>query len=360
MTGKREFDERLLVLPDISLMQSIETMTAAGQKILLVHDGSRRLLGIITDYDIRKAILNHVEFSAPVREFMKRDPVTVDNGMSDAEVLATMESRKAHFVPVIDAERTIVGLRLIEEFAHPDDRGGEAVAVIMAGGIGKRLRPMTESVPKPLLTVGGKPILFMLIDQLLTENIARVYVSLNYKSELIVNAVRGVARYRDKVDFLVEETALGTAGALKLLPARPKSPVTVINGDLLTNVSVTDMRAFHTREGNRITVALKKETYELPYGVAKIDSSQIVAMDEKPVYTHFINTGVYVLEPDVIDGIPAGGRIDMTDVIETLLRDGARVGSFPVHEYWMDIGTPAHYERAQRDYNDHFGNGDPA
>ena len=360
MTGKREFDERILVPPDISLMQSIEAMTAAGQKILLVHDGSRRLLGIITDYDIRKAILNHVEFSAPVREFMKRDPVTVDNGMSDAEVFATMESRRAHFVPVIDAKRTIVGLRLIAEFAHLDDRRDHAVAVIMAGGIGKRLRPMTESVPKPLLTVGGKPILFMLIDQLLTENIARVYVSLNYKRELIMNAVRGVARYRDKVDFLVEETALGTAGALKLLPAKPTSPVTVMNGDLLTNVSVTDMQAFHTQEGNRITVALKKETYELPYGVAKIDSSKIVAMDEKPVYTHFINTGVYVLEPDVIDGIPAGERIDMTDVIETLLRDGARVGSFPVHEYWMDIGTPAHYERAQRDYNDQFGNGDPA
>lgn len=348
----------LAVRPDLPLMRAIEAITRGTRKIILVLAEDQKLLGIVTDYDIRKAILARMAFDTPISEFMKREPVTVRDDMSEDDVFAIMESGRCHQVPVLDKAGRAVGVRFIDEFLHRHERVGENIAVVMAGGTGSRLRPITYETPKPLLVVGGKPILFILLDQILSEKFDRVFVSVNYKADAIISTIRDASRYRGKVDFLMEKEPLGTAGSLKLLPVRPTAPFAVINGDLLTNVSLAEMRNFHASEGNRVTVALKHETYTVPYGVAELDGSRILRLKEKPSYDHYVNTGVYIVDPEVIDRIPLGTKYDMTSVVEATIQSNARVGWYPVHEYWLDIGTPAQYERAQEEYHTRFS-GDP-
>jgi dTDP-glucose pyrophosphorylase len=342
------------VKPDLQLMQAIEAITRGSKKIILVLGNDQKLLGIVTDYDIRKAILARMPFETPVTAFMKTDPVTVRADMSEDEVFAVMTELRCHQVPVLDEADRAVGVRFVDEFVHRHGGRGEHIAVVMAGGIGTRLRPITYDTPKPLLSIGGKPILFILLDQMFSERFDRVFVSVNYKADAIVNAIRDAARYRGNVEFLFEKEPLGTAGSLRLLPVRPSEPFAVVNGDLLTNVSLAEMRNFHRSEGNRVTVALKRETYTIPYGVAEVDGGRIKRLKEKPAYDHYVNTGVYIVDPEVIDLIPHGERCDMTTLVDNALASNASIGWFPVHEYWLDIGTPAQYERAQEDYHSHF------
>ena len=351
---KGDLVTELSVKPDLPLIQAIEAITRGTRKIILVCSPDKTLLGIVTDYDIRKAILARMPFDTPVAKFMKQGPITVTADMSDDAVFAKMETTRCHQMPVLDKRGRAVGVRFIDEFLHRNAARGESIAVIMAGGTGSRLRPITYDTPKPLLSIGGKPILFILLDQMFSERFDRVFISVNYKADAIQAAINDAARYRGKVEFLMEQEPLGTAGSLSLLPFRPTEPLAVINGDLLTNVSLAEMRNFHKSEGNRVTVALKRETYTIPYGVAEVEGARILRLKEKPAYEHYVNTGVYIVDPAVIDTIPRGKRCDMTTLVDSTIESGHPVGWFPVHEYWLDIGTPAQYERAQEEYLTHF------
>ena len=219
-------------------------------------------------------------------------------------------------------------------------------AVILCGGLGTRLRPMTNEVPKPLLDVNGRPMLFILLDQIIGEGFSKIYVSLFYKSEMIVERVRATPRYRSCVEFIVEPKPLGTAGSLSLLPSRPTQPFLVINADLLIEAPLREMLQFHHREGNIITVALKRETLVVPYGVADVSGGRIVGLREKPEFVMDVNTGVYIASPEALDHLQPGTRLDMPDLVNRLLAAREHVGSFPVHEFWLDVGTREHYDRA--------------
>ncbi|HTH15875.1 MAG TPA: nucleotidyltransferase family protein [Magnetospirillum sp.] len=349
--------DSLRLPPDTSLMKAIEFLTQqALHKILLITDDDYRLLGIITDYDIRRAILNHVSLDLPVSAVMNPAPMTMAQTCSDAEIMGHMERIGCTQMPVVDTQGRVVDVRFIDEFLHfGDNERHENVVVIMAGGLGTRLRPMTERVPKPLLTVGGRPLLFILLDQILTEGFDRVFISLNYKSDMIIKAIREVSSYRDRVDFLLEgDTMLGTAGSLSLLPERPAAPFVVINGDLLTNVSLKDMLQFHCSEGNQLTMAVRHEHHKVAYGVVDLDGTRVTGMREKPVFSYYFNTGIYVVEPAMLETVPPETTWNMTDLVDGALAKGDRVGAFPVHEFWIDIGTPDQYERAQSEFEVYF------
>jgi NDP-sugar pyrophosphorylase family protein len=258
-------------------------------------------------------------------------------------------------LPLVDAEGRVTDVRFMDEFLHFANDVGDNSVVIMAGGLGTRLRPMTERVPKPLLTVAGRPILFILLDQILTEGFNRIFISLNYKSEMIVKAIQEVPKYRERVEFLMEsDVMLGTAGSLSLLPDRPTAPLIVVNGDLLTNVSLRDLVAFHSGENNRLTMAVRHEHHKVPYGVVELEGSKVTGLKEKPVFSYYFNTGIYVVEPSLLDTIPSGKVWNMTDLVDDVLGKNERVGAFPVHEFWIDIGTPDQYERAQTEFEANF------
>lgn len=354
MNLNSELISGLTVSPDLPILATIEALTRASRKILLVADSEGKLRGTVTDYDIRKAILEHIDFSRPVRDIMAIDPVTASAGTDETAIMAIMERRRVHQLPLLDGAGKAVGIRFIEEFVHLHPRDDERVAVVMAGGLGTRLQPATAHTPKPLLSVGGRPILFILLDQILNEGFSRIYISVNYKSEMIINSIRTISRYQDSVVFVTEQKPMGTAGSLTLLPERPRRPFVVINADLLMNVALSELLRFHRVEANAATVAIKRETYVVPYGVAEISGTRITGLREKPEFSYFLNTGVYALEPDALDDVPADTFLDMTDLVRKLLETGRRVGNFPVHEYWLDIGTPDRYERAQAEYQARF------
>lgn len=334
--------------PDATIHQAVEQLTKTQRRILVVRDDAGRLLGTVTDYDIRRSILAGSPLGSPVSAIMSTNPVVLSSSKTESEIEAFLRNNRAHYVPVVDAANRVVDIRFQQELLR-SQAPAERIAVVMAGGFGRRLRPFTEDVPKPMLCVGGRPILFMILDQIIAEGFTKVYVSIHYKSDVIVQAVNGFAHYREIVTFVNECEPLGTAGGLSLLPQRPKGSFLVINGDLVTQVPLRELLRYHERDKNFITVATKVEHYTVPYGVIEVEDARVVGIREKPKFEYIVNIGAYMLEPAVLDDIAQDERLDMPELIWRALKHGKIVGRFPVHEYWLDVGTPEQYARANHD-----------
>lgn len=351
----RDVLPKITIRPDISVEEAVHVLNRGDHQIVLVADPeTQRLLGVVTDYDVRQVILRHLDMSRPISEIMHVNPIVGPADVSDADAQEILRTRRVSQLPLLDEAGRVVDIVFDDTYVHLSVLTAKSVAVVMAGGLGSRLHPMTETIPKPLLHVGGRPILFSLLDQLLFEGFGRIYVTINYKSDMIVDAVSQQPDYRERIHFISEAKALGTAGSLSLLPERPKHSFAVLNADLLTNLSLKSMLRHHERDQNAVTVAIKRETNVIPYGVAELDGARIIAIREKPNYSYFINTGVYVVEPETLDVIPPDTFMDMPDVVTRMIECGRQVGSFPVHEYWLDIGNYEHYARAQEDYRQVF------
>jgi dTDP-glucose pyrophosphorylase len=341
----------LAIAPEVPIIEAVEVLNRAHKRIVLVVDGDARLLGVITDSNIRHAVLDRIDFKRPAADIMVRNPVTVSDAIGEEQVLAIMGQTQIYQIPVLDAAGRICAVHFIDELLRRRGKAEKRVAVVMAGGMGQRLRPLTETTPKPLLEIGGRPILFIVLDHLIASGFDRIFITVNYLADRIRHSVASAGRYRDAVEFIEEDKPLGTAGALALLPERPTAPFLVANADLLMRVAVDEMMRFHEHEKNAITVALKEERYAIPYGVAKLEGTRILGIEEKPEMAFFINAGLYVLDPSVLELIPKGRQFHMTDVVAAAQGKGLRVGCFPVHEYWQDIGFPAQLEQARQDYD---------
>lgn len=344
---------QILVAPDLPIIEAVEVLNNGHLRIILIVDRENHLLGVVTDSNIRRAILEKIDFRNPIFRIMVTSPVTAKFGTGDEEIQDLMERTGIHEIPLVDADGCIQGLRLVDEIIQKPESGSK-VAVIMAGGLGTRLRPLTDDRPKPLLQVGDKPILFTLLDQLVAAEFDLIYLTLNYKADMIIDAVNEVPYYAERVRYVHEQERLGTAGALSLLPERPSQPFLVLNGDLLTKVGFNELLRFHSFERNLITMALKEERFTIPYGVATVEGTRVVSLKEKPDHLAFINAGVYVVDPVVLDRIEAGKYLDMPDVVDGLISANLRVGSFPIHEYWLDIGQPEQLQAAQAEFEKHF------
>lgn len=348
-----DFISKIQVAPDLPIIDAVEVLNKGHVRIILIVDSEGVLLGVVTDSNVRRAILDKVDFQRPVGEIMVTSPLTAKAGTSDSEIRALMERTGIHEIPLVDGGGRVCGIRLVDEIIQQGSCG-QKVAVVMAGGLGTRLKPLTDDMPKPLLHVGDGPILFTLLDQLVAAGFDLIYLTVNYKAEMIREAVDAVEDYASRVRYVVEDRRLGTAGALSLLPDRPPEPFLVLNGDLLTKVGLNELLRFHSLERNLITMALKEERFSIPYGVATVDGTRVISLQEKPDYLAFINAGIYVVDPVILDRIPAGQFLDMPDVVNEVLSAKLRVGSFPIHEYWLDIGRPEQLKTAQSEFLKHF------
>jgi len=349
--------KHLMVAPDLSITEAIERLNSAHKRVILVVDGESHLAGLLSDSDVRHAIINNVNFQRPVSDIMIRRPVTVRGDLPDQEVIRIMEQTHCFQIPILDADGKVVGIHLINELLKTRPDSNYRTAVIMAGGIGSRLSPLTDNIPKPLLKVGDQPILFTVLDQLRHAGFDDLYVSVNYKAEMIRDALKKEPRFADRVQFIEEDKPLGTAGALTRIPTRPNESFLVMNGDLLTGVALEEIMNFHAHQQNLITVAVKEEQYQMPYGIVEMEGTRITGLKEKPQQTVFVNCGVYAVSHLVLDRIPQNTFWDMTDVIDDLQRARLRVGGFPIHEYWLDIGQHDQLIKARDDYSAKFKNG---
>ena len=340
--------KKIAVKPNASIRDVIDIIDKGGAQIALVVDENDFLLGTVTDGDVRRGILKGFELHQCVTTIFNNNPVTVKEGIEPHEIAELMRNRYIRQIPITDQSGRIVRIELLKTLLLKKTRPNWAI--IMAGGLGTRLRPLTESCPKPLLKIAGQPILEIILQNLSNQGFSRVFISLNYKGEMIVEHFGDGSQYGLQITYLRESHKLGTAGALGLLPELPKHPIIVMNGDLLTRVNFEQMIDFHERHDSKATMGVIEYKVQVPYGVVNLDDFRLKSIDEKPIQKFFINAGIYILEPQILKLVPHHKKFDMTELFQNLLEISAETVAFPIREFWLDIGNPEDYIRANEEF----------
>jgi dTDP-glucose pyrophosphorylase len=325
-----------------------------GEKgIVLVTDDHGRLLDTVVDGDVRRALLSGIDFNGPLSDLLQSKnrfsgttPVTAPQGSDKRELITIMKKYKVRQLPLVDEHGQVVDL-VTEGDLLPSNET-QLQAMVMAGGLGMRLRPLTEDCPKPLLPVGDTTLLGHILEQLKQSGVRRVNLSTYYMADKIRERFGDGRDYGVELSYLNEDRPLGTAGALGLMET-PSSPLLIINGDILTQVDFKAMLQFHQEHQALLTVGVRQYDVNVPFGVLQCQGEIVRGLEEKPVYKFFVNAGVYLMEPDAQGLIKQGEHLDMTDLIERLLTKGKKVVSFPIIEYWLDVGNPSDYQQAQED-----------
>lgn len=338
--------ESVLIGPETSVTEAITRLDAGGLRIAVVVDEQRHILGTLTDGDVRRALIRHVALSAPVKEVMYQRPQTALLSTSKEHLLALMEQHQLLQIPLIDSERRMVGLETLHGLLQRRHKTNPVF--LMAGGFGTRLQPLTDSCPKPLLKVGDKPILELILENFVNAGFQRFFISTHYMGEMIHAHFGDGSRWGVSIRYVHEEQPLGTAGALGLLPHDEiDQPIFVMNGDLLTNLNFDNLLKFHEEHAGVATMCVREYEYRVPYGVIESDGHRIRSMVEKPLQRFFVNAGIYVIAPELVKRVQPGQRIDMPTLLEQQMAQGQDVNMFPVHEYWLDIGRMEDFQRAQ-------------
>jgi dTDP-glucose pyrophosphorylase len=334
-----------------SIRDAINRMDINRLGIILIVSEANKLLGTITDGDIRRAMLSNVSLDSSVDVLFQRkvgtqyaSPITAKASQEAAVYLELLQKHSILHLPIVDEEDRVVGLVTRDDFFA--DQALPLHAVIMAGGMGSRLMPLTQDTPKPMLHVGDKPLLEIIVGQLREAGVRRLHVTTHHRPEKISEHFGDGQEFGVEISYVAEDKPLGTAGALALME-RPKETMLVINGDILTGVDIRRILAFHREQRAELTVAVREYDIQLPYGVIECDGPVVRRLTEKPLQKLFVNAGIYLFEPSAWDLIPRGQRFDMTDLIQRLLDTNRTVCSFPIREYWLDIGQLEDYEKAQ-------------
>ncbi len=345
--------EQFLVSPDTPIREVVSRIDHNGEGIALVVDPERRLLGTVTDGDIRRAILSGTDLNLPIQTVVaqRTAPVrpqglTVPVDTPAPEIIRLMNQFSIRHIPLLDNKGRIADLALLSNLIKQTDL--PVTTVVMAGGYGTRLRPLTHKVPKPLLPVGKRSILELIIRQLKKAGIRDINISTHYKAEKITKHFGNGKAFGVDLHYINENQPLGTAGALGLMAPSSK-PILVINGDVLSKVNLRAMLDFHQEHKADLTVAVQKYDVQVSYGVIETKGFLVEKLTEKPNYLYFINAGIYLLEPSIHSLIPKKQHFDMTDLIQKLLDTKRRVVSFPIREYWLDLGNHADYQKARND-----------
>jgi len=343
----------LCISPDSKILDAIMTINSNSKGIVLVTDTQMHLIATITDGDIRRAMLDQVRLDAPINILLERkdselysSPITAKVWDSYEKILQLMEEYVIRQIPILDEQDHLVDLVTIEDLLPKENLPLQAV--VMAGGYGTRLLPLTEDLPKPMLPIGDRPLIELIVEQLQQSGIQRVNITTHYLSDKIKNHFGSGQDFGVEIEYVDEDKALGTAGAISLMD-QPDDPLLVINGDILTRVDFRAMLNYHRKHKSDLTVGVRQFAFDVPYGVIECDGPFVKRLKEKPKYNFLVNAGIYLLEPSVYPYIPNDRRFDMTDLIESLLADNCAVVSFPIVEYWLDVGQPVDYKKAQED-----------
>jgi dTDP-glucose pyrophosphorylase len=359
VTKKQKNYENTLIAPDISILGALKIIDDASLQIALIVDRDRYLLGTVTDGDVRRGILAGIKLEEPVSKIMNKAPMTVPKETPYAEILKIMNTRKIHQIPVVDQDGRLTGLEWmgsVMEKAVPTAIPHKDISVIlMLGGQGTRLHPLTDSTPKPMLPVGNKPLLETIVKNLVDHGFQHLFFSVNYKADVIQKYFGDGSAYGAHITYLPEKIRLGTAGALSLLPQKPEHPFIVMNGDILTNTNFAHLVDFHRQTRAHATMCVREYQQQVPYGIVQTEGTKLTSIVEKPSHSYFVNAGIYVLDPTVLDFVPSGRFFDMPQLFDELGRIGHELSVFPIREYWMDIGSFEDLERARGDYSRIFG-----
>ncbi|OGT39837.1 MAG: hypothetical protein A3E81_01560 [Gammaproteobacteria bacterium RIFCSPHIGHO2_12_FULL_36_30] len=349
--------KQVLISPDDTVMFAIEKIDKEALRVLLVTDGNQHLLGVVTDGDIRRHLLRHGNLEVPVFDIMNKNPKTARETESKEQLLMKMQNLGILHFPIINEKNEVVGLETLNHLTAKKQR--ENWVIFMAGGLGTRLHPLTLDYPKPLVKIGNKPILEILLENFISNGFYHFYFSVNYKATMIQDYFGNGEKWGVDIHYLQENHPMGTVGSLNLLSEKPTHPFFVINADIMTNLNFEQILEFHHFHLHHpiATVCVRQYQNTIPYGVIKIDSSShnLIMIEEKPTHSYFVNAGIYVLSPAVLNYFPEKNIFyDMPTLLLELVKKNQFVATFPIREYWLDVGSHDNLSQANNDYQKVF------
>jgi dTDP-glucose pyrophosphorylase len=336
---------KTLAFEESTLGSIIEQLNDSGLQIVLVVSRDEVLIGTITDGDIRRGLLRGLDMNSGVEAIVNRDAMVAPNQMSRDSAKEFMRVNKIHALPILNDSRQVVGMYMLNELLKPEDR--DILMIIMAGGQGTRLKPHTENCPKPMIPVGGKPMLEHIIERAKAQGVRHFILSIHYLGHVIQNYFGDGSRWQVEIEYLSEDYPLGTAGAIGLITDRPKKPFLVTNGDVISDIPYCDLLDFHIHQQAIATMAVRAHEWQHPFGVVESNGVEYVGFAEKPISRSQINAGVYALHPDSLDVLKKGIHCDMPELFERLTAAGKRTVIYPMHEPWLDVGKPDDLKEAQ-------------
>lgn len=342
----------IVVQENASIIDVLKIIDKSSKQLALVVDKEQKLLGTICDGDIRRALLNNISLIDSIKNVYYKTPTVANINDSKEEITNICITKKIHQIPIVDNDGNLVGLEILDELISKKSKQNKVV--LMVGGLGTRLRPLTDKTPKPMLPVGGKPILQTIIEKFASYGFTNIIMCVNYKFQIIQEYFGDGSKFGVKIKYIIENKRMGTAGALSLLEQKLKEPFFVMNGDLLTNVNFDNMLEFHLQNNSLATMAVRGYDFQVPYGVVNIKGDRILSIEEKPVHKFFVSAGMYVLNPECLNEIPRSEFYDMPTLFEKLIKNHKKAMSFPLREYWLDIGRIEEYKKANNEYHEVF------
>jgi dTDP-glucose pyrophosphorylase len=344
--------ENIKLTVDSTIKEALQIIDNGAVKFAIVVDKDDKLIGTMTDGDIRRAILDGKTLGDTIENIYFKEPTIVTVNHTKEEIINLCTSKKIYQIPVVDNKGRVVSIDLLDELLKPEIHPNKVV--LMVGGLGTRLRPLTETTPKPMLHVGGKPILQTIVEKFVSYGFVNIVMCVGYKSNIIQDFFGDGSKFGAHIEYVLEDKRMGTAGALSLLENKPKEPFFVMNGDLLTNVNFEHLLEFHTANNAMATMCVREYDFQVPYGVVNVKDGKILSIEEKPVHKFFVSAGIYMLSPDCISHIPENEFYDMPTLFEKLIAMNENTVSFPLREYWLDIGRMEEYEKANLEYHEVF------
>jgi dTDP-glucose pyrophosphorylase len=335
--------------PTASVREAMRSLNESAIGIVLIVGDQGvdkgRLLGTVTDGNIRRGLLSDATLDSPVGQCANRQFTAVRQAVGRAEVLDLMRALSIQQIPIVDEQGAVVGLHLLREMIGVPKRPNWGV--IMAGGKGTRLHPLTENIPKPMISVAGRPILERLVLHLVGHGIQTIFLAVNYLRQMIEDHFGDGSRFGCRIEYLRESQPLGTGGALALLPALPPAPIVLMNGDLVTQTDISSMLRFHEEGGQVLTVATRLYSHTVPFGCLEIEGAIVRRIEEKPRLIRSINAGIYVLDPELIASIERDTEVSAPELIENCIRDGRIVRAFEMNDDWIDVGQWEQLQQAR-------------
>ena len=331
-----------------SIKEAMQAIDKGAMKIAVVVDKEGKLLGTLTDGDIRRGLLNGLEMHSSIESIVQRNPLVASVNESKEKILAKTLGKKIYHLPILDETGRVVGIEDIDTLLSSQKKRNKVV--LMVGGLGTRLRPLTQTTPKPMLKVGNRPILETIILNFKQYGFSDIILSVNYKAEMVQEYFGDGSEFGVHIEYVFEDKRMGTAGALSFMKEKLHESFFVMNGDLLTNVNFEHFLNFHKENDSLATMGVREYEQQIPFGVIYQEEGEIKSIVEKPKQRYYVNAGIYILEPEVLEYIPQNQFYDMPTLFEKLIEHQKKPLSFPVHEYWLDIGQMKELQQAREEY----------
>ena len=335
-----------------SIKDALKVIGEGAIKLAIVVDDNDRLIGTLSDGDIRRGLLEGLDLNNPIKSLIVREPIVIKNNESKEKILKLAISKKIHHIPVVDDKGAVIKLEEVNYPEIPDKKNNKVI--LMVGGLGTRLGNLTKNTPKPMLKVGDKSILQTIVERFTNYGYTNITMCLNYKSHIIQDYFGDGSKFGINLDYILEKERLGTAGALSLIKENPVDPFFVMNGDILTDANIEDIHNSYVSSNAEALMCVREYNYQVPYGVVETSNNAIASIEEKPTQKFFVNAGIYMLSPKVLEYIPQNEFFNMTTLFEKLIAKDKNVISYPLNGYWLDIGRFEEFKRANDDFDQVF------